>query len=217
MKHLFIILFFMLVHWGFSQEKYKDIVFPVKGAPIKYCRIIEIRSPNLVVFLINQDTISEKANAYIKNEEYFDLSMIKTYAHHNSVNLNTSDSLMNLSYKDHSYFYYEGLYQKSKKLKKAGIVLSSIGAGIGALGTGLLLYSNNNSDYDHDYTFTMGFPGVFLIAGGIGCLTAGLVNLGISSSLEYRGKNGMKQCRPKKTISLQFGIQDNGIGARIKF
>jgi len=63
----------------------------------------------------------------------------------------------------------------------------------------------------------LSLPGIVLIGAGSIAAIGGLVFTSVSIGLKSANKEYMELSRPQQPISLQFGIQENGIGARIRF
>lgn len=207
----FLLSLFSLI--AFAQDQ-KDIVFPVKGEPIKNAIILEIGPGNSITYIKNNETSSVSAKAYVKDGVYHDLSMIKTYAAKNPVNSSTNDSLAKLTYNNHNYFFYYDQYYKAKKLQRTGIILVIVGTGAAAAGGGFFMLGNQSNDMS---AIGMILPGIVLMGAGSIAAIGGLVFTTVSIGLKSTNKEYMELCRPQQTISLQLGIQENGIGARIRF
>lgn len=211
-----LILFSVLLNLhSFSQETdTNSVVFTLRGEIIKNCKILNIQPPNTLVFILNQDTLSAKAKAYVKDGAYFDLTRVTAFAKKNATTTKANDSLNQLIYKNYDYYFYQDQYHKAEKLQRAGIIL--VGAGSGAVVVGWALYYLGNQSASLE-GFILVLPGVVLIGAGELAAIGGVVFTSVSIGLKSTNKKYMELCRPQQAISLQFGIQENGIGARIRF
>ncbi len=112
--------------------------------------------------------------------------------------------------------YNEDKYQKFKKMRTTGMVLTGVGAGL--ITTGIILISSGNSEknnfgnnggtiYVDDLT-----PGDRKIVGGVFCIIFGTLSTGGGITLWTIGNNKMK-----KYSALNLQSTKNGLGVAYSF
>lgn len=218
MKNIFLFISILFYSFNLIGQSNIDILFPVKGKPVKNCKILEIGPANSVTYLFFQDTLSALAKACIKDGEFYDLGQVKNLTAKHEISLQTLDSLANITYKGHHYQYYHRRYLAAKKVQKTGIILMAAGGGVGALGAGLYLYGEKAYEKGKvtDPTFIYTFPGILLAIAGGATMATGIIMSGVSYSIAQKNKNYMERCTSQE-VSLHMGLQQNGIGVRLVF
>jgi len=211
---LIIILPFLLSINSFSQENdTTSIIFPLSGKPIKNCQIIAVDSVNLITYSNRSDTLIVVAKAYIKNGEVFSLfnlpGAIKEFTAPSQI---MKTKLLTVE-ESKDYLYHENLYYKHKKQSRIGIPF--LGAGVLFLTSGLGIYYSGNDIVEY-YANDKKAPAIFLMVIGGSSLVVGGIIIGINSSMAIENKKETHEIK-NNNISLNIGIQRNGVGISLRF
>ena len=216
-KAVFIFFLFIYSISAISQHTTDttSIIFPLKGKPIKNCQIIEVTKGNLISYSLGNDTLDVLARAYIKNEELISVFFNKGAMQDEFVSHKNYQNDPNLSHKENrDYFYHENLYKKYKGKSKIGVpflIAGTVTVGIG----GLIYYnevvnlSDDGIENDYSYVYALAFMGT-------ASLVTGSVIIGINTATAHEHKKEMQRIKSRK-ISLNWGMQNNGIGISLKF
>ncbi|NPD44590.1 MULTISPECIES: hypothetical protein [unclassified Lentimicrobium] len=208
MKSIYFIIIFLLSSlFSFSQDKYKDIIYPVSGGDsITECQILKIKNWNTIIYEKDdfQDTVL--AIAAIKNGRFIDFRT-REEIKANAYPLIFSSTNEKERIKGEAFFQAE--YQKALKQKKGGAKFSLLGGAIGAITYGVMYRNNKNNESTRYF-----IPALF-IGGGV------LFNLGtplwISGSIKAKKSEDAMLKHKQKDISLNMGMTNSGIGLIIKF
>ncbi len=111
----------------------------------------------------------------------------------------------NKTYRGHDYSYYYNQYLKASAQKKAGAVLTSIGAGFSVVG--IILLADHNRGNDN--------TGYGLFYGGLISFNAGIA-LWISAGIKSNNI-GNAMTKTRKDLKLSFGTTHNGTGFTLNF
>ena len=211
-KWILIMVFFAFSFAAIAQDfEDAEIIYPYKSETIFPDKIIKIHKKKIVEFVIDGDTLLIKAKAIVVHGTYVDLNiMIKAVHYIPEISL---DSAAKLNYNGKNYLHYLQLYTRSKKPFKTGLTLSIIGVGVTGLGS--MLYITGIQKHDK-YSYQQSFGSLFMIAGGI-TLSVGLPFLITGSSLKINNKRAMEECRKPKKYSLNFGVNQHGLGMALRF
>ncbi|NOR86433.1 MAG: hypothetical protein GQ527_02370 [Bacteroidales bacterium] len=192
---------------SFSQENTKDTIFSTNWKIIGPCKIVEIQTPNKVIYKMDGEESLIKANAIIRNNELIDIKTIAKLPIQQR-NMNAIDSIINLSFNEKNYFHYLYEYNKAKKLKTTGIVFTYLGLGT-TLFTSILLRSNLSTSSESRNTALFFFGGLIIMDIGI--------PLWIGGKIKARNNlKALEKCK-NQNISLNMGISENGVGLVLTF
>jgi len=213
--HLF--LLFMSGFYAFAQKAdTNSIIFPMKGEPIKNCRIINVETPNYIKYIQSNDTQIIEAKAYILNEKYIIIDTKNRVSNLANMSIQVYDSLNSLEYNGKSYLYYQKNYLHAKKKYKNSIILSSVGVGLTGVAIGVIwqgdLFNNakNESNISNAIPYTL-----MAVTGGALCIS-GVYGIFKSIPLMKKNKSMMENCNLNH-LSLQLSINQNGIGVLLNF
>lgn len=192
-----------------------QVIFPIKGKPIKNCQIIEQTNGNLILYRQEQDTLGVLARAYISNGELHNVLFNKgsirvQYADHRKLEIDPAMSLQ----ENNEYLYHKNLQTKYRKKTKTAIPFMAVGAGLAAIG-GAIYYNEitylSDDGIENDYTFVYAF-----VFAGTASLTAGTIVLATNLMRAHEHQLQMERIK-NRSVSLKMGLQEHGIGFNLKF
>lgn len=189
--------------FAFSQEDCHDMIFTADGQEIIFiCCIKKIVDGNVVIYSRDGETFKVPATAICKDGIYQDLVPNDAIFHERYV----KDPELHSFYRNHDYYYYKQLYDVAKTRQVIGILVTSVGLGIGFFGWALP-EKNDSIYFNHD-------SGDFIL---IGLIYASVgVPLWISGAvMAENNKKAMDEIRKAK--SLGIGINRYGIGVAFRF
>lgn len=210
---LFLLLFISYFSIAQQSTDTTSIIFPLEGKPIKNCRIIAIDSVNIISYLQESDTLLVVARAYINNGELISLfnkpGAIQVLRIPAKMTIDTS-----LNFEENKdYFYHENLHHQYKNQSKIGIPF--LGAGILFLTSGLGIYYSGNDVADYYFTDRKAPAILLMLIGGSSMAIGGMI-IGVNSSKAIKQNKEMQKTKNNK-ISLNIGMQKNGVGISLRF
>lgn len=192
---------------SYAQEKAKDTVFSSNWTILGPCKIIKVQTPHNVIYQINGEEFSIKANAIIRDGEFIDFKTIGKLPIEQR-NLKAIDSLINLNFKDKNYFHYMYEYHQAKKMKVTGIIFTYLGMGTVAIASLQLKAAYSNSTASRNATM--------VLLGGLVVMDIG-IPLWIGGRIKAKNNvKALEKCKNSNT-SLNMGISENGIGLVFTF
>ena len=174
-----------------AQEQCKDVIYPKGGEAVIFnCCIQEVSDGDLVLYLLDEEYKSIRANSVIKDGVTLELKPVKSIA----------VPTYNSAY-PHDYNYYKELARRSKNQRDVGSALTIAGFGCQIVGIVLLADDNRNNDG----------AGQGLYWGGFVSWSVGLP-LWISGGVKHaNNKRAMESVR-QRDVSLNLGTTSNGVG-----
>ncbi len=172
-------------------QECKDVIYPTKGKSIIFdCCIEKVQDGNWVHFTKNDSAAVIEAVSIIKAGLTLNLIPLEGATHGNAL------------YKGHDYIYYTEKYERAKKKKTAGMLVSGLGLGEVLIG---LAYNSMSSSGSSRILMIMG-----IVTFNVG------MPLAISGGVE--ASNNMKaMAKVKNNTSLSFGTTNHGIGLVLNF
>lgn len=213
MKKLLFISLLLSCILSIAQQS-SDIVFPVKGKPIKDCTVFDVGPANMVSYITGEDTLSITSKAYIKEGVFYDVffnveSLKEEYIRNIDFIKDT-----NLKFEENrDYYYHENLFNKYKKQSKIGIPF--LGAGLLFVSSGLGIYYTGGNLIEYYFNESKGAAIALIYLGGLTMATGGII-IGVNSSKAVQAKREMEKLNPRQ-VSLNIGMQQNGFGMSLRF
>ena len=215
MKNLIVVILFVafpFLIWG--QERYNDLILPVKSNDTLFnCEILSVKG-NTVLFnyqgelrkVMAQYILRDGVPQFLKIG-YYDVLKPNKF---------TRDSLKLLTYNGYDYNYYHKRLRAARNMRTAGIIVSSSSLALmGGMSWEIYRYNekhqNKNTRNDFAIMFYSGIRNI-AIAGTI----VGIILL-IPSSIQYHmNMNALRKCT-KNGVKLTCGMTENGMGLVLKF
>jgi hypothetical protein len=208
----FLLSIFSLI--AFAQDQ-KDVIFPVRGMPIKNCIIFDVGPANMISYSIRWDTTSVAAKAYIKEGDFYDVFFNEGSLKEEYIKKSNFVKDATLDYAENrDYYYHENLYKKYWKNNFKAIPFLAGGLAVFSGGVAWYNYEKKYLSYDNiPNNYAPAY--LFMFIGGASILTGNII-IGINSYFALEHKKEMKKIKAKE-ISLNLGIQQNGVGLSLKF
>ncbi len=216
MKHLLLFcILFSIIGISSNAQESSDVVFPVKGKPIKNCIVFDVGPANMVSYFIGEDSLSTASKAYIKEGVLYDVFFNAGSIQEEYIKKSDFVNDPNLSFKENrDYYYHENLYKKHFKNNFKAIPF--LAAGVAVFGGGVAWYYHEKVNLSYDNIPNDYRPAYLLMVIGGASITTGTIIIGINSSIAMKHKKEMENIKSKE-VSLNFGIQQNGVGLSLKF
>lgn len=125
------------------------------------------------------------------------------FIYSNTLNID-SDSI----YEGHNYEYYAGIYKKATSLHRAGIGVTSAGAGIFLVGAILIINSDDIDDNDRK-------AGDILLISGFISLNAGIPLWIVGGRMKINNRKAME--KTQRGVEFSFRLTNNGVGLVMNF
>lgn len=210
-------LFFILISSTLiaQQEDTTDVVFPIKGKPIKNCTVIDIGPGNLISYQLESDTLRVLSRAYIKDGVLINVFYNEGSIHEETVKESDIRNNPKLNFEENrDYYYHQTLYKKYRRRSMGSIPFLAAGFGVFAGGAALHFHEKESSNYE-DIPIEDRPAFILMALGGVSLIT-GTIIFSINSTNAMQHKREMKK-KESNTITISLGIQQNGLGVNIKF